>query len=168
MKFRKLSMILDLLQGILLKLRNVVRDGRGILQTLALGEEEEEEGKGGECGFYMANALNKYGIVYCHMVEPRMKTLGEKAETHQSLLPMRKAFHGTFIAGGGYHREDGNRAVGEGHADLIAYGRIFLANPDLPKRFELNAPLNKYNRETFYVPDPVIGYTDYPFLEATT
>ncbi|KAM1292988.1 hypothetical protein ACFX2H_019708 [Malus domestica] len=67
-----------------------------------------------------------------------------------------------------YHREDGNRAVGEGRADLIAYGRIFLANPDLPKRFELNAPLNKYNRETFYTPDPVIGYTDYPFLEATT
>mgnify|MGYP003366310032 CR=1 FL=1 len=81
---------------------------------------------------------------------------------------MRKAFRGTFIAAGGYDREDGNNAVAEGRADLIAYGRIFLANPDLPKRFELNAPLNKYNRETFYTPDPVIGYTDYPFLEANT
>ncbi|KAB2594569.1 12-oxophytodienoate reductase 2-like [Pyrus ussuriensis x Pyrus communis] len=107
-----------------------------------------------ELGLYMANALNKYGIVYCHMVEPRMKTVGEKAETHQSLLPMRKSFHGTFIAAGGYDREDGNSAVAEGRADLIAYGRIFLANPDLPKRFELNAPLNKYNRETFYIHDP--------------
>jgi 12-oxophytodienoic acid reductase len=41
---------------------------------------------------------------------------------------------------------------------------LFLANPELPKRFALNAPLNKYNRETFYINDPVLGYTDYPFL----
>ncbi|KAB2616844.1 12-oxophytodienoate reductase 11 [Pyrus ussuriensis x Pyrus communis] len=118
-------------------------------------------------GLYLANALNKYGILYCHMVEPRMKTVGEKSDCPQSLLPMRKAFNGTFIAAGGYEEEDGNNAVAEGHADLIAYGRWFLANPDLPKRFELNAPLNKYNRSTFYVSEPVIGYTDYPFLDTT-
>lgn len=87
----------------------------------------------------MAEALNKYGILYCHMIRPRF---WEKAE---SLLPIRKAFKGTFIAGGGYDREDGNEDVAENRADLIAYGRIFLANPDLPKRFELNAPLNKFN-----------------------
>ncbi|KAF5204434.1 12-oxophytodienoate reductase-like protein, partial [Thalictrum thalictroides] len=46
--------------------------------------------------------------------------------------------------------------------------RWFLANPDLPKRFELDAPLNKYNRETFYISDPVRGYVDYPFLESST
>ncbi|KAG8633594.1 hypothetical protein MANES_18G120501v8 [Manihot esculenta] len=99
--------------------------------------------------------------------EPRMKTLGEKSECPESLLPMRKAFKGTFLVAGGYGREDGNQAVAENRADLIVYGRIFLANPDLPKRFELNAPLNKYNRKTFYIDDPVIGYTDYPFLEST-
>ncbi|XP_037496727.1 putative 12-oxophytodienoate reductase 11 [Jatropha curcas] len=117
-------------------------------------------------GLYMAESLNKYGIVYCHMVEPRMKTVGEKFESKESLLPMRKAFKGTFIAAGGYERDDGNKAIEENRADLIAYGRNFLANPDLPKRFELNAPLNKYNRATFYISDPVIGYTDYPFLES--
>ncbi|XP_026411256.1 12-oxophytodienoate reductase 1-like [Papaver somniferum] len=52
-----------------------------------------------------------------------------------------------------------------GHADLVAYGRLFLANPDLPKRFAIDAPLNKYDRDTFYTLDPVIGYTDYPFLD---
>ncbi|TXG53354.1 hypothetical protein EZV62_022523 [Acer yangbiense] len=120
-------------------------------------------------GLYMAESLNKYGgILYCHMVEPRMKTLGEKFDTHNSLLPMRKAFNGTFLVAGGYGNEDGNIAVVEGYADLVVYGRLFLANPDLPKRFELDAPLNKYNRDTFYIPDPVIGYTDYPFLEATS
>ncbi|KAL5845858.1 hypothetical protein ACOSQ3_009382 [Xanthoceras sorbifolium] len=97
-----------------------------------------------------------------------MKTGGEKFDTSHSLLPMRKAFSGTFLAAGGYGREDGNKAVAEGYADLIVYGRLFLANPDLPKRFELDAPLNKYNRDTFYISDSVIGYTDYPFLEASS
>ncbi|CAI0396807.1 unnamed protein product [Linum tenue] len=128
----------------------------------------------GECGdsnpealgLYMAESLNKYGIAYCHMVEPRMKTVAEKVETPQSLLPMRQAFKGTFVAAGGFGREDGNKAVEEDRADLVAYGRLFLANPDLPRRFELNAPLNKYNRDTFYISDPVIGYTDYPFLDS--
>ncbi|XP_058090119.1 putative 12-oxophytodienoate reductase 11 [Magnolia sinica] len=118
-------------------------------------------------GLYMAESLNKYGIVYCHMVEPRMVTAVEKFETPHSLVPMRKAFKGTFIAAGGYDREEGNKAIASGSADLVAYGRVFLANPDLPRRFELNMPLNKYDRNTFYTPDPVVGYTDYPFLEST-
>ncbi|KAJ7949725.1 12-oxophytodienoate reductase [Quillaja saponaria] len=119
-------------------------------------------------GLYLAESLNKYDIAYCHMVEPRMKTVAEKVESPHSLLPMRKAFNNTFLVAGGYDREDGNKAIAENRADLVVYGRIFLANPDLPRRFELNAPLNKYNRETFYVSDPVIGYTDYPFVETTT
>ncbi|AES93727.1 putative 12-oxophytodienoate reductase [Medicago truncatula] len=118
-----------------------------------------------ELGLYMVNALNKYGILYCHMVEPRMITVGEKTECPDSLVPMRKAFKGTFMVAGGYDRHDGINAIAENRADLVVYGRLFLANPDLPKRFALDAPLNKYNRETFYVSDPVLGYTDYPFLE---
>ncbi|KGN63055.1 12-oxophytodienoate reductase 1 [Cucumis sativus] len=116
-------------------------------------------------GVYMAESLNKYGILYCHMVEPRMRNVLEKVQCPHSLLPMRKAFNGTFIAAGGYDKEDGNKTIAENRADLIAYGRWFLANPDLPKRFEINAPLNQYHRDTFYLSDPVVGYTDYPFLE---
>ncbi|KAL5708658.1 12-oxophytodienoate reductase [Ranunculus cassubicifolius] len=119
-------------------------------------------------GLYMAETLNKYQILYCHMVEPRMKILGQKFETPHSLLPMRKAFKGSFMVAGGYEREDGNKAIAEEYADLVAYGRNFLANPDLPKRFELDAPLNKYDRNTFYIPDPVVGYVDYPFLESNS
>lgn len=119
-------------------------------------------------GLYMVESLNKYDIAYCHVVEPRMKELGQKFQCHESLVPMRKAFKGTFMVAGGYDREDGNKAVLEDRADLVAYGRLFLSNPDLPKRFELNAPLNKYNRETFYISHPVVGYTDYPMLENTT
>ncbi|KAF3447390.1 hypothetical protein FNV43_RR12576 [Rhamnella rubrinervis] len=116
-------------------------------------------------GLHIIQSLNKCGILYCHVVEPRMKNALDASECSDNLLPLRKAFNGTFIAAGGYNREEGNKAVAENRADLVAYGRWFLANPDLPKRFELNAPLNKYNRETFYIPDPVLGYTDYPFLE---
>nr|POF07942.1 12-oxophytodienoate reductase 2 [Quercus suber] len=112
-------------------------------------------------GLYMAESLNKYEILYCHM----MTTVGEKSESPHCLVPMRKAFKGNFIVAGGYDREDGNKAIAKNHADLVAYGRHFLANPDLPKRFKLNAPLNKYNRDTFYTSDPVLGYTNYPFLE---
>ncbi|CAI0556641.1 unnamed protein product [Linum tenue] len=116
-------------------------------------------------GLYLAQALNKYGIAYCHMVEPRMKLADQRFETLQSLVPMRKAFKGTFISAGGFSKEEGNRAVDEDHSDLVAFGRLFLANPDLPRRFELGAALNKYDRTTFYTLDPVVGYTDYPFLE---
>ncbi|XP_021284685.1 putative 12-oxophytodienoate reductase 11 [Herrania umbratica] len=116
-------------------------------------------------GLYMAQSLNKLRILYCHVIEPRMVTQFDSQNTKDSLLPMRKAFKGTFIVAGGYNREDGNEVVARDGADLVAFGRLFLANPDLPRRFELDAVLNKYDRNTFYTHDPVVGYTDYPFLE---
>jgi len=119
-------------------------------------------------GLYMAQALNKFNILYCHMVEPRMAIVDGRYQVPHRLLPMRKTFNGTFLAAGGYDREEGNKVVAEEYTDLVVYGRHFLANPDLPRRFELNAPLNKYNRLTFYTSDPVEGYTDYPFLEESS
>lgn len=52
-----------------------------------------------------------------------------------------------------------------GEQTLSCRGRLYLSNPDLSKRFVWNAPLNKYDRSTFYTQDPVVGYTDYPFLD---
>ncbi|KAJ6931961.1 hypothetical protein NC651_007603 [Populus alba x Populus x berolinensis] len=116
-------------------------------------------------GLYMASALSKLGILYLHVIEAREVKMNGGYEAPPSLLPMKNAFEGTFIAAGGYSRDGGNKAIADNCADLVAFGRLFLANPDLPKRFELNAPLNGYNRNTFYTPDPVVGYTDYPFLD---
>ncbi|KAB2096393.1 hypothetical protein ES319_A01G105300v1 [Gossypium barbadense] len=119
-------------------------------------------------GLYMAQSLNKYGILYCHMIEPRMITQFEESQkTKNSLSPMRKAFKRTFIVASGYNREEGNEVVVKGGADLVAFGRLFLANPDFPRRFELNVVLNKYDRNTFYTQNPVVGYTDYSFLDPT-
>ncbi|XP_057848214.2 putative 12-oxophytodienoate reductase 11 isoform X2 [Cryptomeria japonica] len=113
-------------------------------------------------GVYMAEALNKYNILYAHIVEARFE---KGVGMDESLFPMRKAFKNTFMVAGGYDGKEGNKAVSSGKADLVAYGRFFISNPDLPKRFKLNVPLNGYDRSTFYHPDPVVGYTDYPFLE---
>ncbi|ONK73022.1 uncharacterized protein A4U43_C04F26290 [Asparagus officinalis] len=114
---------------------------------------------------YMVESLNKYNILYVHMFEAVMAS-ADGPRPH-SLSPMRKKFNGTFIAAGGFDREEGNKVVDENYTDLVSYGKMFLANPDLPRRFELDAPLNKYDYTTFYTPDPVIGYTDYPFLDSS-
>ena len=117
-------------------------------------------------GLYLANAFSKLDLVYLHVIEPR--SVGAdviEGCPEGQLLPMRKAFKNTFIVAGGFDRTTGNEVVAEGGTDLVAYGRMFLANPDLPKRFRLDAPLNKYDRSTFYTSDPVVGYNDYPFLE---
>lgn len=120
-------------------------------------------------GLYIAQALNKFNILYLHGCEPRWiedLTSTERAddEISRELLHMREAFNNTFITAGGYNRSDGNRAIADNYADLVAFGRLFLSNPDLPRRFELEAPLNNYDRDTFYTSDPIVGYTDYPFL----
>ncbi|VAH12202.1 unnamed protein product [Triticum turgidum subsp. durum] len=115
--------------------------------------------------FYMSTKLNDHDILYIHMIEPRMTIEDGRRVVPKRFLPYREAFKGTFIANGGYDRGEGDKVIVEGYTDLVAFGRLFLANPDLPKRFEVGADLNKYDRMTFYTPDPVIGYTDYPFLE---
>ncbi|CAN6198322.1 unnamed protein product [Urochloa humidicola] len=119
---------------------------------------------------YLVRRLNMHvGLIYCHMVEPRISNVeGRRRQIPHRLLPFRKAFNGTFIAAGGYDRDEGNKVVADGYTDLVAYGRLFIANrpnPDLPRRFELGASLNEYDRSTFITQDPIVGYTDYPFLE---
>ncbi|CAM6095391.1 unnamed protein product [Calypogeia fissa] len=115
---------------------------------------------------YLLEQLNRRSILYVNIIEPKVE--GEPDIEHSAELtttPFRKAFKGAYIGATGFTKEKGNTAISEGRVDLVAFGRVFLANPDLPKRFALNAPLNKYNSSTFSIPDPVVGYTDYPLLE---
>ncbi|WVZ81969.1 hypothetical protein U9M48_029292 [Paspalum notatum var. saurae] len=141
----------------------------GLLIAVATVVSATAQGYPETPGIWTQEQLNKHeGFLYCHMVEPRMAIVDGHRQIPHRLLPFRKAFNGTFIAAGGYDRDEGNKVVAEGYTDLVAYGRLFLANPDLPKRFELGAPLNKYDRSTFYTQDPVVGYTDYPFLDDST
>lgn len=115
---------------------------------------------------YVTIALNRFGLAYLHLVEPRISgnTTVEEDTPELGSHHFRPIFKGTLIAAGGYDREKGNAVLAAGDADLVAYGRLFISNPDLPKRFALNAPLNEYDRSTFYGGDER-GYTDYPSLE---
>jgi N-ethylmaleimide reductase len=76
----------------------------------------------------------------------------------------RPLYPGTLIVAGGYNLERGNAVLAEGLADLVAFGQLFIANPDLPERFRTGAPLNPPDRQTFYGGD-AHGYIDYPAMD---
>jgi len=77
---------------------------------------------------------------------------------------LKAAFGGVFIANEGFTRETAEKTIAAGEADAVAFGKLFISNPDLPRRFELHAPLNAWNAEGFYRSGPE-GYVDYPTLD---
>lgn len=112
-------------------------------------------------------------LAYIHVTRPRfaaagVKQYGKSGEEEEAELmrTWRRAYDGTFMSSGGFTRDEGMKAVADGDADLISYGRLFISNPDLVHRLKINAPLTAYKRESFYSGDLVVGYVDYPFLEA--
>ena len=78
---------------------------------------------------------------------------------------LKKLFGGVFVANEAIDQKTGQQLLDEGKADAVAFGKLFIANPDLPIRFAKNAPLNRPEPHTFYAPGPH-GYTDYPSLQA--
>lgn len=115
---------------------------------------------------YAAEQLNKFGLAYLHIIEPRIKGSFEEGEGLQPVASahLRKIFKGTIISAGGFDREDAEAIIERGDADLVAFGRHFVANPDLVERLKNDLPLNPYDRETFYGGDER-GYNDYPFYQ---
>jgi N-ethylmaleimide reductase len=115
---------------------------------------------------YVAKQLNHFGLAYLHIIEPRIKgnVLIAEGQGHIATARLRKIFTGKIIAAGGFEPATAEAAVAGGDADLVAFGRHFVANPDLPKRIRLGLSLNPYDRDTFYTFD-ARGYTDYPFYE---
>ena len=112
---------------------------------------------------HFAEELNNIGITYIHMVEPVGGRMGETAPTAKLAPTIHEIFEGTLILNGGYDSSSGNEAIEKGDADLISFGVLFLANPDLPERFRKNAPLNQADVATFYMGEEK-GYIDYPKL----
>lgn len=116
---------------------------------------------------YVITELGKRDLAYLHLIEPRSdftddeKPLDMDAPDVASLF--KTAFDGPIISAGGFVPETAAAAVASGKSDAIAFGRSFIANPDLPERIRTGAPLNRHNRATFYG-GGAEGYTDYPFL----
>jgi N-ethylmaleimide reductase len=114
---------------------------------------------------YAAERLTELGgLAYLHVVEAPVATGGPDDHAVCATDLVRPVYKGTLISTGGYTVETAERAVEKGRADLIGFGRLFIANPDLPERIRTGAPLNEPNAETFYTPGER-GYVDYPSLE---
>jgi N-ethylmaleimide reductase len=118
---------------------------------------------------YFAERLNAYGLAYLHVIEPRVmgtETLVEgQAPVASSFL--RKIFNGPIIAAGGFDRAGAEQILQRGDADLVAFGRWFSSNPDLPERLRRDLPLAPYQRDAFWGGGER-AYTDFPAYDDTT
>lgn len=111
---------------------------------------------------YICEKLNSYNLAYLHIIDALEGDIRHGANV-VDLSVLRKAYKGVLIANGGYTKERGNKAIQSGLADAVAFGALFLANPDLPERFKTDAPLNSPNPDTFYTQGEE-GYLDYPTM----
>jgi len=114
---------------------------------------------------YVATQLGQRKLAYLHLVEPRADQSSEvnDANAPDAAATFKSKFGGVVIAAGGFNGESGAQTVADGKADAIAYGRHFIANPDLAERLHRGSALNAYDRSTFYGGGDK-GYTDYPTL----
>ncbi len=120
---------------------------------------------------YIAEELVRRGLTYLHLVEPEI--VGTVRDEHYNprwdaiIHQLRESYRGLLILAGGYDYDKAQKAIAEGRADIIAFGRLFIANPDLPGRFRSGAPLNAPDSASFFGGDER-GYLDYPALTQPT
>ncbi|NOG70548.1 alkene reductase [Roseicella sp. DB1501] len=110
---------------------------------------------------HVAEQVNRFGLAYLHVVEGA--TGGPRDNLPFDFAALRRAFRGAYMANNGYDLALAQAALREDRADLIAFGRPFIANPDLVERLRRGAPLNALDTATLYGGDAK-GYTDYPAL----
>jgi len=110
---------------------------------------------------YIIKKLNDYKLAYIHLSEPFTDVSDVKYAVENIAEHFRPIYNGTLIINAGFDEEKGNKVLSEGKADLVAFGKLYVSNPDLVERFEMNIDLAEWNEETFYTPGKE-GYTDYP------
>ena len=111
-----------------------------------------------------ARALAGRGLSFLHVVRPNDHTGDGSGDAGDLLARMKEAFGGFFVANGNFEPAEAARWIEEGRADAVAFGRMFLANPDLPARIRQDGPYNDPDPSTFYG-GGAKGYTDYPALD---
>jgi N-ethylmaleimide reductase len=109
----------------------------------------------------LAAKLSALQLLYVHLVDH--SSMGAPPVPADFKVKLRNGFDGLFILSGGFDQTTAEAALVEKRGDLVAFGRPFLANPDLPARMQKDEPLNQPDQSTFYTPGPK-GYTDYPSL----
>jgi N-ethylmaleimide reductase len=109
---------------------------------------------------YIIEKLNEYDLAYLHLSEPFTDVSEVPFAEKEIAKRYRPIYNGTIIINGGFDQEKGNAVLESGNADLVAYGKPYISNPDLAERFEQNLPLTDWNQDTFYTPGTE-GYLDY-------
>ena len=128
----------------------------GTFNNVEAGYHEDEN-------IWLFEQINKRGIMYLHLSEPDWA--GGKPYSDDFRQRVRDTFDNTIIAAGGYTVEKAEKNIKAGYIDAVAFGRDYIANPDLAARIQQGAALNKQHPETFYG-GGTVGYTDYPFMNA--
>lgn len=120
---------------------------------------------------HLIESLARLDLAYLHLIEPRASGAGQADVDHQNVPFTSELFRphwpNVLIAAGNYKPDTAAAAIEAGRADAIAFGRLFIANPDLPERARRGADLNAYARATFYG-GGAEGYVDYPALQASS
>lgn len=110
-----------------------------------------------------ARALDGIGVAFIEVVEDSFQGNHEKGRPEPVIEAIHEGFSRAYIGNGAYSAEEARQRIAAGKVDLVSFGRTFIANPDLPERLRLDAPLNDWDDSTFYGGDER-GYTDYPSL----
>ncbi|MCH4824089.1 alkene reductase [Gramella lutea] len=113
---------------------------------------------------YIIEKLNAYDLAYVHLSEPFTDVSDVSFLETEIAKRYRKIYKGTLMINNGFDKKSGNKVIENGNADLVAFGKLFISNPDLPERFQNNWPLASYDEDTFYTPG-TDGYIDYPAYE---
>lgn len=109
---------------------------------------------------YIIKKLNDYNLAYVHLSEPFTDVSNIPFAVTEIAKHFRPLYNGTLMINSGFNKESGNKVIENGYADLVAYGKPYISNPDLVERFRDNVALAEWDESTFYVPGEK-GYTDY-------
>jgi N-ethylmaleimide reductase len=110
---------------------------------------------------YIIKKLNDYNLAYIHLSEPFTDVSEIPYAVSEIAKHFRPLYNGTLIINAGFDQEKGNKVIENGYADMVAFGKPYVSNPDLVERFENNLKLAEWDEDTFYTPGAK-GYTDYP------
>lgn len=110
---------------------------------------------------YIIKKLNDYILAYVHLSEPFTDVSNIPYAITEIAKHFRPLYTGTLMINASFDQEKGNKVIADGYADLVAFGKPYISNPDLVARFEHNLDLATWNQETFYTTGEK-GYTDYP------
>jgi len=110
---------------------------------------------------YIIKKLNDYNLAYIHLSEPFTDVSAIPYAVTHIAKHFRPLYKGTLMINSQFDQEKGNKIIEEGDADLVAFGKPYISNPDLVERFEKNLDLANWDKDTFYTPGAK-GYTDYP------